>query len=288
LLEFGTDLTMLRRAFLSLGKHLERLPVRHLVHPSVKGLYWRFATSGGIDQVYGSLMRLPPDQRQRDILLNRYEPAVTRKIEQILKPGMSFCDVGANIGIFTLLAARLVGPSGRVIAFEPIPDNAVILRENIRLNGYGQVTLHEKAVTISPTIVKLYLSSFRGSHSMLPEPARFTGRTHEVEGVRLDLFPALAHIDLMKVDVEGLELQVLESLGTYRPRNLILEYNPERERAAGVTQEEFVRALRKLGYGSIVNLDAPGAVVERSGEGNLFCSDIPLLAAVRAATDTFI
>jgi FkbM family methyltransferase len=240
----------------------------------VKKLYWKAAISGKIHRVYGSLMILPPDQREREMVLDRYEPAVTGKIREILKPGMSFCDVGGNIGVFTLLAAKLVGPSGRVIAFEPTQDNARILRENVQLNGYAHVIVYEKAVADTPGSVRLHLSAFRGSHSLLPGPARSTGQVCEVEAVRLDSLADTEGIDLMKVDVEGAELQVLRSLGTRRPKNLILEFNPERESVAGVTQEMFVQTLRDLGYRSIVNLDAPERLPERSGEGNLFCCDL--------------
>ena len=265
---------MFHQRALRVGKLLERSGARHLFPRWLNGRYWKVATGGRLHHVYGSLMYLPPDQRQREILLDRYEPPVAGKMREVLKPGMSFCDVGANIGVFTLLAAKLVGDGGRVIAFEPIHDNARILRSTIELNGYKQVRLHEKAITESLGTAKLYLSCFRGSHSMLPNPPRFTGDICEVEAVRLDSLSELGNIDLMKVDVEGVEIQVLRSLGSCRPRNLIVEYSAEREGAAGFSKEEFVRVLRDLGYTSIVSLDAPNSVVEQSGEGNFFCSEL--------------
>src|SRR5579859_1173929 len=68
--------------------------------------------------------------------LASYEPEVTRVFQERVKPGMTVLDVGANIGYFSLLAARLMGETGAVWAFEPVPHVVEILRQNVCANGY--------------------------------------------------------------------------------------------------------------------------------------------------------
>lgn len=67
--------------------------------------------------------------------LGLYEPEKTHELCSLLRPGMTFIDVGANKGDFTLLAAKCVGETGRVIAFEPAPENCKWIRESIAANG---------------------------------------------------------------------------------------------------------------------------------------------------------
>ena len=76
----------------------------------------------------------------------QYEPHVTRALRDTLGRGATFIDVGANIGYFALLAAKIVGPAGRVVAFEPNPANCDLLRRSIEANQFGTITLHQNAV----------------------------------------------------------------------------------------------------------------------------------------------
>ena len=75
------------------------------------------------------------------------EPEVQQALAELVKPGQTVYDVGANIGFFTILCSRLVGPQGRVYAFEPIPQNLVTLRHNIALNGLTNVVIVDKALS---------------------------------------------------------------------------------------------------------------------------------------------
>jgi FkbM family methyltransferase len=154
-----------------------------------------------------------------------------------------------------LFAASLVGPTGRVVAFEPVPENAEVLRTNLALNQCRNVTLFEKAVAVNQGQAILHLSSMCGCHSLISRPEGATARTISVETIPLRDVAELAEVDLLKIDVEGAELAVLQSLGSYRPRHVILEYNGERTRAAGHTGAQFLGALRDLGYSNIEPLD---------------------------------
>src|SRR5262249_5911071 len=86
------------------------------------------------------------DRTQRTMFLDLFEPAETRVLVDLLAPGDIFIDVGAHIGWFSTLASRIVQPSGRVIACEPYPANAVALRKNLALNGTGNVEVVESAL----------------------------------------------------------------------------------------------------------------------------------------------
>ena len=232
----------------------------------LRKLGWELAKSRSIYHVLGSEVYVPPDARNQGIALDQYEPEVTARIQEIVKEGMTVCDVGANIGLITLLASRLAGPTGRVVAFEPVPDNAEILHGNIQRNGCQNVTVIEKAVGAKPGCAEIHLSDHRGSHSLLPKLEHGTGRTLAIEVVRLDSLPELQKIDLLKIDVEGLEIEVLKGLGKVRPSYVILEFNSERCAAAGMNWAAFRQNLQGLGFNDIECLDDPKCDLDRLDE----------------------
>ena len=94
----------------------------------------------------------------------------------------------------------------------------------------------------------------------MSEPIEYRGEFLEVETVRLDSVPSLDRIDVLKIDVEGAELEVLEGLGHLRPQ-VILEYNSERVSRRGLDASAFLLQLRALGY-SVTNIDCPEADLE--------------------------
>lgn len=115
-----------------------------------------------------------------------FSPAEIKILEQCLKPGMAFVDVGANIGYFSLIAAKLVGSQGRVYAFEPNEENFNLLAQNIKLNNFSQVTAIKKGVSDRNGAAKLYLDLKNPCrHSLIPSE---TLPTTEIETVTLDSF----------------------------------------------------------------------------------------------------
>jgi len=140
-----------------------------------------------------------------------YEPHKHQLMKNTLRPGMTFIDVGANKGDFTLLAASRVGPQGRVLAFEPHPDNTYWLRQSIALNRFTNITLVEAALSNSNGRENLFEGSGSGQHSLLKQADG--QRAWCVNTYRLDDYLAAEGIDQMdaiKIDVEGAEWQVLE------------------------------------------------------------------------------
>jgi FkbM family methyltransferase len=155
-----------------------------------------------------------------------------------LKPGDTFLDVGSHYGIFSVLASKLVGPHGRVIAVEPHPESLAVLRENLALNGCGNVEILNAAFSdTSGPIAMVYDENFatvqRASspNSTVPNPQGHTGQEHTAQGLAGD--EALRHRPVpaaMKIDVEGHEYAVLSglkrTLSNPSCRRLCLEIHP--------------------------------------------------------------
>lgn len=229
--------------------------VKRLIPRRLRELAWRSVNEADEFEIMGSRMYIPPADRNRDLVIDQYEPGVSQCLRELLKPGMVFCDVGANFGVFTLLGSRSVGPGGQVFAFEPVPDNRQVLERNIARNGVSNVTVSAKAVADKCGTVRIFLSRDAGCHSISTEPEHYEGKFLDVDVVRLDQVESLLHIDVLKIDVEGAELEVLTGLGKLPVGHVILEFNGERIAKRGMSGEQFLEALRKLGFSHITNLD---------------------------------
>jgi FkbM family methyltransferase len=147
----------------------------------------------------------------RDVFQGKGEPGVQRALQEHIRPGMNFYDVGANIGFFSLLAARLVGEKGRVTAFEADPEIASRLREHVARNSFSWVTVEEKAVWSGSGTAIFERSDPRVSPDRgLGHVVKVTSpRTVEIQAVSLDEYAATAGApDFIKCDVEGAEVEV--------------------------------------------------------------------------------
>jgi FkbM family methyltransferase len=135
------------------------------------------------------------------------EGDVEEFMRSCLRNGSVFVDVGANVGYYTLMASKLVGPLGRVHAIEPVPSTACLLKVNVRLNGCGNVIVHEVAAWSSKGEVTLSIpKSFYGCASIVREGEERLS----VKAVTLDeMLHGVNSVDLIKIDVEGAEHEVL-------------------------------------------------------------------------------
>ena len=175
----------------------------------------------------------------------RVETEVQHVLRETVRPGDVFFDVGANVGFFTLLAARLVGPSGTVVAFEPQPENLEALRGNVSLNGFSNVIVDPRAVSGSSGSGVL---DWRN-----PPTARLvdggeahSGRSFSVRTTSIDDYVAdnPGHVPRMvKIDVEGHELDVIRGM-----KRTLLEHGPTILCELHRTNRELASALRELGY----------------------------------------
>ncbi len=162
-----------------------------------------------------------------------WQRPLTVFIDSILKPGEVFVDVGANIGYFSIVAASAVGSTGRVHSFEPDPENFELLTLNRRLNDLDHIICHRLALADRPGEALLHRSSVnRGSHSLLPRPDLPQRLAVPVTTLDLALERETAPIRLVKIDVQGLDLQVLKGITGLLDNQaskpmIILEYSPK-------------------------------------------------------------
>jgi len=197
----------------------------------------------------------PGSECYLDMTQGRWEPGVTRLIETVLEPGMTVVDVGAHIGYFSLLAARQVGPTGRVYAFEPAPENYGLLVRNIALNGYQHIVPVRKAVSDHEGVDTFFLHPDSVAHSLQAQTFGRVQATMEVDTTTLDRFFAAQGwlpVHLVKLDAEGAEPAVLDGMAELVARNrglrLILEFIPHILRRAGRDPRSFLTTLRGLGF----------------------------------------
>lgn len=197
-----------------------------------------------------------------------YEVAETRFCERFLQRGEVAFDVGANIGLYTLLFSLLVGPEGEVHAFEPEPDNFARLRLHLRLNGAANVHATRAAVfsDVGPVALNVFTTGLNAWHSLgrprLPDPFRRGAIAEpagaiDVEATSLDSYCSehgINRIDFLKIDVEGAELDVLRGgrglLADGRVGLILFEVSLPQVEGMGHEPGEIFAELAALGYRS--------------------------------------
>jgi FkbM family methyltransferase len=204
--------------------------------------------------IFGSEFELDmSDFIQRQIYLGTFEPSETRVVKGFLQPGMTFVDVGANVGYYTALAARLVGAAGRVISFEPSAYAFDRLSAMVSANHLSHVNAIHAGLSDEAGILKLYLGIGSDNHTPTMVPHANTS-VSEVPVVRLDDEAGrlgLDRIDLMKIDVEGHEPRVLGGasrlLRERRIRAVLCEFNEHWLRQAGSSPHDLERLFQEAG-----------------------------------------
>jgi FkbM family methyltransferase len=156
----------------------------------------------------------PRELVNRSIFLyGTFEISETRLVQAFLRPGMTFLDVGAHIGYYTLIGARLVGESGRVFSFEPGGETRALLAANVSRNRFHNVQIRAEALSDTTGAVGFYPSVEAGNYGVSSIVAPADGRPAPVTVPSLSLDDFVAgvggRIDLLKMDVEGAEQQVI-------------------------------------------------------------------------------
>lgn len=195
---------------------------------------------------------------QRDWYMGLYDRRELRLVRDLLSGGGDFVDVGAHVGMYTVAAAVALGERGRVLALEPNPAARRQLEENLRLNGCANVVVVPRAAARAPGRALLHVpetpdpsfSSLQAGRFAEGEPVAVETATLDDEVEAAGLAPVL-----VKIDVEGAELDVLAGMGRTlerRPR-LLIEVGPETAADAG-------RFLAERGYEPGPELEVPGLV----------------------------
>lgn len=173
-----------------------------------------------------------------------YEPETTEYMKQNIKSGDVVVDVGANVGYFTLIMAKLVGPNGTVYAFEPNEELCAILRWNVLSNGYrDRVNIFPYAVTDFIGKAKFFLNLGHGQSSL--QPRKGTTSIVEAQTTTLDaILPFGNDIRLVKIDVEGGEVGVLRGMPKTMKRlpsmEIIFEFLPSHTGFSWLELEELL------------------------------------------------
>ena len=150
-------------------------------------------------------------------LFGRREIDHYKMLQEILKPGMKILDIGANIGYYAIMESKMIGPTGRITAIEPMLPNIQMLRRNIRLNGITNIEVVHGAVSESAGTGQMYMSSHSNLHTFHKDgsAAAYLAST-PVDVPTLTLRDAAAlqgtQVELIRMDVEGHEVEILGQL----------------------------------------------------------------------------
>lgn len=184
--------------------------------------------------------------------LGTSEPLIQSLLQKIVAPGDVFYDIGANVGFFAILAAKLVGPHGRVYAFEPLPANAASLQHNVVLNGFTNVTVFETAISSADGEGELLLGSEptqgRLAASVAPGDAPAETITIPISSLdQLIVRHDLKQPDLVKIDIEGAEVDAIAGM-----RRTLAECRPLVLCEMHGTNQRLASLFKDLGYWSVV------------------------------------
>jgi FkbM family methyltransferase len=187
-----------------------------------------------------------------------FRPRISAKLNAILKPGDTAIDVGANIGMHTLIMAHRVGRAGRVVSFEPDPHPLDRMKQNLALNGLDFVEARAMALSDKSERRTFFLHDETiGNYANASLHARNVGRdtpSIEVEVVSLDDFVkanAIVRLDAIKLLAQGEEWNVMrggaETLARFKPKLFFL-YEPEYWHRHGVSLADARGFLGRFGY----------------------------------------
>lgn len=255
--------------FLRAGTWVRRSsPLRHLepfwarVQPWWdSGLGKATRDRGIVVSVNGDAVRLVPAYAAYHAS-REYEPEVHAVLASKITPGMCVFDVGAHVGLFTLAAAFRVGENGHVVAFEPSPPTLASLHLHISLNGFddivevvpaavgkeeGETAFFLSGETMSASVTRASVDELRPGH----EASAVDVREIRVPVVTLDGFAAQRRIrpDVVKIDVEGAELQVLRGAPEILDSDaeVICEIHPAQLKALGDSEDELIEWVSQRG-----------------------------------------
>lgn len=215
----------------------------------------------------GYRMRVDPvDENGRRVYINGYQPEerLTRHFRRLLRSGDCVIDVGANVGYYTMVAARAVGTTGCVHAFEPSPSVLPLLQANAALNPHAKICVHGQAVTDHCGEVQFHTATAdRRGYSSIRDLGVGTASVATVKAVSLDsVLTELPSTRLVKVDVEGAELLVLKGMQRLIERDrpfLILEIDDTFLREMGADAQQQCDFLREADY-ELYRIIAKGAL----------------------------
>jgi len=184
------------------------------------------------------------------------EPGTRLLIDRFLKPGDVFVDVGANLGMISLAAARAMQGKGKIFAFEPFGPTRALMEKTFWLNGLSDILVsHGAAVSSQEGRTRLFLGATSGHHSIFPleMPSADATRYVDVPLVTLDdALPSAQEVTLLKIDAEGAEIDVINGAVRTQANNpdlaLIVEFGASHLRRAGHLPDRWLSAFSERGF----------------------------------------
>ena len=181
-----------------------------------------------------------------------FEPFETELVKKMIKKNDIVLDIGANIGYYTLIFAKLVGEEGKVFAFEPDPTNFALLKKNVEINGYKNVIMVQKAISNKTGKAKLYLSEYGTEHRIYNsyDNCQFL----EVEVTQLDDYFKNYNetINFIKIDIEGAEGGAIQGMVALLKKNknvkIMTEFWPAGLKRSGIDASEYLKIFVKHGF----------------------------------------
>ena len=227
----------LRHKFINQLNKIDLKGFRKLTHMIPKWLISPPKSSGVIQLPNGIKLWIDPENDEgveRSLYYTgTYEAGTLDFIKNNLKRGDRFVDVGANIGLMSIVASSAVGNEGKIFSFEPHPETAKILRFNIDLNAIKNIEIIQKGVGSSTGQAKIYdrWDVNRGGASLISSNSE--QESFDIEIVKLDDVLQSSSVDMIKIDIEGYELEALKGakniIGSEKPPILIVECTQETE-----------------------------------------------------------
>jgi FkbM family methyltransferase len=205
----------------------------------------------------GKGLRIRAQKMSGNYIDGRNELCVQEVLAQHLSRGDVFYDVGANVGFFSLMAARLVGVAGIVYAFEPVPANLTVLTANISLNQFKNIIVVPKAVARNNSRLHLIITQHPGGAKLATVGTPLNSRIKTVvpvDVISLDEWLQESNArppTLVKIDVEGAEFQVIqgmqEIIRCFRPK-IVYEIDHPREDSLQEIKIQLDVFFQRLGY----------------------------------------
>jgi len=189
-------------------------------------------------------LNLRENKSEREKFIGYYEYQKTNLFKKMVKPGMTILDIGTNKGYFSLLSAKKMDDDGQVLSFEPHPKNCYWIKKSISVNGYKSIKLFQVALSNKNGEMRLFVGAKSGHHSLVrnQELGSIAISTRKLDDILAE--QKISKVDLIKIDVEGAEIQVLEGanklLAQQSPKLLIDIHDIDRKK--------LFRILEKFGF----------------------------------------
>ena len=244
-------LLVLKKLIRSLSGH--RLTRFYFVRVAFNSLISLFKRFNIIGWVQGHKISLGSEVGLKLFVLGPQNPFEIEIFRRQIKKGDIVLDLGANIGYYTLIAARSVGKHGKVFSFEPDPNNFAMLEKNVEINDYRNVTLVQKAISDKTGKSKLYLCGNDASCHTICDP-KDDWRLIKIESTRLDDYfkDYDGRIDFIKMDIEGAEGWAIQGMSSTLKKNknlkLFTEFNPSLLRKSNIKPERYLKLLLKWNF----------------------------------------